>query len=145
MGRFETTARTYARHREPYPPAFFAAVAEALKLAGREALIDLGTGSVVLALGFAPYVDRIVGADSEPAMVAEALRSAAEAKIAFPVIEGRAEDLAADLSPFDLVTVGRALHWMDRPASVAAFDRLLAPAGRVLMCGSSSVRGEANP
>ena len=32
MGRFETTARTYAARREPYPKAFFAAVAEALKL-----------------------------------------------------------------------------------------------------------------
>jgi hypothetical protein len=30
MGRFETTAETYAAHREPYPPAFFAAAAEAL-------------------------------------------------------------------------------------------------------------------
>jgi cyclopropane fatty-acyl-phospholipid synthase-like methyltransferase len=139
MGRFETTAKTYARHREPYPPAFFAAVAEALKLEGREALIDLGTGPGVLALGFAPYVGRILGVDSEPAMVAEARRSAAEAEIAFPVIEGRAEDLAADLGPFDLITVGRALHWMDRSATLSAFDRLLAPAGRVLICGSTTV------
>jgi SAM-dependent methyltransferase len=144
MGRFETTARTYARHREPYPPAFFAAVAEALKLEGREALIDLGTGPGVLALGFAPYVGRILGVDPEPAMVAEARRSAAEADIAFPVIEGRAEDLAADLGAVDLITVGRALHWMDRPATLAAFDRLLAPAGRVLICGSSTVP-EAKP
>ena len=27
MGRFETTARTYAARREPYPPEFFAAAA----------------------------------------------------------------------------------------------------------------------
>ena len=44
MGRFETTARKYAARREPYPPSFFAAAADALKLSGREALIDLGTG-----------------------------------------------------------------------------------------------------
>ena len=144
MGRFETTATTYARHREPYPPAFFAEIAQALKLGGREALVDLGTGPGVLALGFAPYVGRIVGVDPEPAMVAEARRSAAEAKMTFPVIEGRAEDLAADLGPFDLITIGRALHWMDRSATLAAFDRVLAPAGRLLICGSSTVP-EANP
>jgi SAM-dependent methyltransferase len=144
MGCFETTAQTYARHREPYPQALFAAVAEALKLAGREALIDLGAGPGVLALSFAPYVDRIVGVDPAPAMVAEARRAAAEAGIAFPVIEGRAEDLSADLGPFDLITVGRALHWMDRLATLAAFDRLLAPEGRVLICGPSAVP-EVNP
>ena len=86
-------------------------------------MIDLGTGPGVLALGFAPYVGSILGVDPEPAMVAEARRAAAEAEIAFPVIEGRAEDLAADCGPFDLITIGRSLHWMDRPATLAAFDR----------------------
>jgi ubiquinone/menaquinone biosynthesis C-methylase UbiE len=145
MGRFEATATTYARHREHYPPAFFAAVAEALKLAGREVLIDLGAGPGVLALGFAPFVGSILGVDPEPAMVAEARRSAGDAEIAFSVIEGRAEDLATDLGPFDLITVGRALHWMDRSETLAAFDRLLAPAGRILICGSSTVPGTVNP
>ena len=63
MGRFETTAQTYAARREPYPQAFFAAVADALKLQGRETLIDLGTGPGLLALGFAPYVGRVYGVD----------------------------------------------------------------------------------
>jgi hypothetical protein len=44
MGRFETTARTYAARREPYPPEFFAAAADALKLRGEESLIDLEPG-----------------------------------------------------------------------------------------------------
>jgi ubiquinone/menaquinone biosynthesis C-methylase UbiE len=145
MGRFEAAAQTYARYREPYPPAFFAAVAKALKLEGGEALIDLGTGPGVLALGFSPYVGRILGVDPEPAMVAEARRLSAEAKIVLPVIEGRAEDLPADLGPFDLMTIGRALHWMDRKATLDAFDRLLAPAGRILICGSRAVPGDANP
>jgi ubiquinone/menaquinone biosynthesis C-methylase UbiE len=145
MGRFETTAQTYAARREPYPPAFFAAAADALGLNGREALIDLGTGPGLLALGFAPYVGRVIGVDPEPAMVAEARSAGAAANIPFPVLEGRAEDLAADMGTFDLVTIGRALHWMNREAALAAFDRILAPAGRILICGSSSVAGDANP
>jgi ubiquinone/menaquinone biosynthesis C-methylase UbiE len=145
MGRFESTAPTYAARREPYPPAFFAAVAEALRLDGREALIDLGTGPGLLALGFAPYVGRILGVDPEPAMVVEARRAAAAAQITFPVIDGRAENIAAELGPFDLVTIGRALHWMDREATLAAFDRILAPQGRILICGSTSVAGDINP
>src|SRR6201996_3336688 len=130
MGRLETTARTYAARREPYPKAFFAAVAEALKLNRREALIDLGTGPGLLAIGFAPYVGRVLGVDPEPAMAAEARRAAALADVALPVIAGRAEELPAGLGPFDLITIGRALHWMDREPTLAVFDRILAPRGR---------------
>ena len=143
MGRFETTAATYAARREPYPAAFFAAVAERLGLVGREALIDLGTGPGVLALGFSPYVASVCGVDPEPAMLAEAARTAAAAGLTFPLALGRAEDVGADLGTFDLVTIGRALHWMEREPTLAALDRMLAPGGCILICGSRM--SEANP
>jgi SAM-dependent methyltransferase len=145
MGRFETTARTYAARREPYPPEFFAAAADALKLRGDESLIDLGTGPGLLAIGFARYVDRVLGVDPEPAMAAEARRAAVAANVALPVIEGRVEELDIGLGPFDLITIGRALHWMDREATLAVFDRILASGGRMLICGSTIVPGESNP
>jgi len=63
MGRFATTAEFYEQYRPPYPAEFFRAVAEKLTLDKRHALIDLGTGPGVLALGFAPYVGRVVGVD----------------------------------------------------------------------------------
>ena len=135
MGRFATTAATYAAHREPYPPAFFAAAAQKLGLSGREALIDLGTGPGLLALGFAPYVARTLGVDPEPAMV-EAARAAG-----VEVVQARAEDL--DLGRFDIITIGRALHWMDREATLAALERTLAPGGSILICGSRNA--EATP
>jgi ubiquinone/menaquinone biosynthesis C-methylase UbiE len=143
MGRFETTAAAYAARREPYPAAFFAAAAERLGLTGREALIDLGAGPGLLALGFAPYVGRLVGVDPEPAMVAAAREAAAAAAIAFDVRLGRAEDVGAELGAFDLVTIGRALHWMEREPTLAALERMLAPGGRILVCGSRM--GAANP
>jgi hypothetical protein len=34
---------------------------------------------------------------------------------------------------------------MDRLVTLAAFDRLLTAAGRVLICGSSTVSDQANP
>jgi ubiquinone/menaquinone biosynthesis C-methylase UbiE len=145
MGRFETTARTYAARREPYPPEFFAAAADALKLRGDESLIDLGTGPGLLAIGFARYVGRVLGVDPEPAMAAEARRAAVAANVALPVIEGRAEELDIGLGPFDLITIGRALHWMDREVTLPVIARILAPGGRTLICGSTSVAGEFNP
>ena len=76
MGRFATTAALYEQFRPPYSPEFFRAVVERLKLGKQHALIDLGTGPGLLALGFAPYVGRIVGVDPEPAMLEVAARAA---------------------------------------------------------------------
>jgi len=74
MGRFATTAALYEQFRPPYPPEYFRIVAQKAGLSKQHALIDLGTGPGLLALGFAPYVGRIVGVDPEPAML-EAARS----------------------------------------------------------------------
>jgi ubiquinone/menaquinone biosynthesis C-methylase UbiE len=77
MGRFSTTVPLYEEFRPPYPLEFFRNVAERLGLSRKHALIDLGTGPGLIALGFAPYVGRIVGVDPEPAMLAAARQAAA--------------------------------------------------------------------
>ncbi len=75
MGRFATTAALYEELRPPYPAEFFRTAAQRLSLGKQHSLIDLGTGPGLLALGFAPYVGRIVGVDPEPAMIAAARES----------------------------------------------------------------------
>jgi cyclopropane fatty-acyl-phospholipid synthase-like methyltransferase len=145
MGRFATTVALYEELRTPYPPAFFREVAQRLALGKQHALIDLGTGPGLLALGFAPYVGRIVGVDPEPAMLAAANKAAARASQAFTLIPGKAEDLPDDVGRFDVVTIGRALHWMDREATLARLERLVAPAGVILVCASFSAKNGQNP
>src|ERR1700759_5313126 len=108
MGRFATTAEFSEQSRPPYPAEFFRAVAEKLALDKTHALIDLGTGPGVLALGFAPFAGRLIGVDPEPAMLAAARAAAARAGTEVTFIEGRAEDLPADIGRFDVVTIGRA-------------------------------------
>ena len=145
MGRFETTASTYERYREPYPPEFFAAIADRLAVSGNERLIDLGTGPGVIALGMAPHVGSVLGVDPEPSMLSEAEANAARRGVALPLLAGRAEDLPAELGTFDIVTIGRALHWMDRPAALAVLDRILAKDGAILIIGTIAGTGEDNP
>jgi SAM-dependent methyltransferase len=145
MGRFATTAEFYEQYRPPYPAEFFRAVAERLKLDKRHALIDLGTGPGVLALGFAPHVGRVVGVDPEPAMLAAARAAAARAGVDVSFIEGKAEDLPAEIGRFDVVTIGRALHWMDHDALGPVFARLVAPGGAIAICASFSARDGSNP
>ena len=37
------------------------------------------------------------------------------------------------MGPFRLVTIGRAFHWMDRAATLAMLDRIVAPGGGVAL------------
>ncbi|WP_249149059.1 class I SAM-dependent methyltransferase [Bradyrhizobium manausense] len=145
MGRFASTASTYEHLRPPYPGVFFRNVAQKLGLTERCALIDLGTGPGLLALGFAPYVGRIVGVDPETAMIEAARQAAVRARQALTLIEGKAESLPPDIGTFDIVTIGRALHWMDRDATLARLDGLVARDGVVLICASFSVTDGRNP
>jgi SAM-dependent methyltransferase len=145
MGRFASTVALYEELRPPYPEEFFRTVALRLKLSKQHALIDLGTGPGLLALGFAPHVGRIVGVDPEPDMLAAAKQAAARACRDFALIEARAETLAETIGMFDLVTIGRALHWMDRGATLSTLERLVAPDGRILVCASFSAHDARNP
>ncbi|MGH6780121.1 MAG: class I SAM-dependent methyltransferase [Bradyrhizobium sp.] len=144
MGRFATAAALYEKFRPPYPPDFFREVARRVSLSKQGALIDLGTGPGLLALGFASYVGRVTGVDPEPAMLAAAKAAAARAKVTFTLIEGRAEDLPDDIGGFDLVTIGRALHWMERNALGPLLEQLVAPGGSVAVCASFSATDGRN-
>src|SRR5271165_5431646 len=145
MGRFASTVGLYEELRPPYPPAFFRSVAEQLKLSRREALIDLGTGPGLLALGFAPYVGRVIGVDPERGMLAAARDAAARAGVDLMLIEGKVETLPPEIGAFDVVTIGRALHWMDREATLERFEQLVARDGVILICASSTASDGQNP
>ncbi|HTJ62725.1 MAG TPA: class I SAM-dependent methyltransferase [Alphaproteobacteria bacterium] len=144
MGRFATTVPLYQEFRPPYPSEFFRTVSERLGFTHQHQLIDLGTGPGLLALGFAPYVGRIVGVDPEPAMVAAARENAARQGKRFTLIEGKAETLPVEIGRFDVVTIGRALHWMEREAVAALFDRLVTPDGVIVVCSSRSATDGRN-
>jgi SAM-dependent methyltransferase len=144
MGRFATTASFYEQFRPPYPLAFFREVAKRLGLQNNQALIDLGTGPGLLALGFAPYVGRVVAVDPEPSMLAAARKAIERAGQNVMLIQGRAEDLPEDVGRFDVVSIGRALHWLDESALGPLFERLVAPGGSVAVCASSSVTDGRN-
>lgn len=93
MGRFASTASLYEHLRPPYPRKFFRTVAHKVGLTKESSLIDLGTGPGLLALGFGPYVGRVVGVDPEPAMLDAARLAASGAGRHLTLIEGKAETL----------------------------------------------------
>lgn len=145
MGRFASTASTYEHLRPPYPREFFRTVARKLGLTKESSLIDLGTGPGLLALGFGRYVGRVVGVDPEPEMLDAARLAASGAGRHVTLIEGKAETLPLDIGTFDIVTIGRALHWMDREATLTRLEELVACDGAILICASFSVTDGRNP
>ena len=145
MGRFASTVAYYESARPPYGAAFFAAVALELGFDRNQRLLDVGAGPGILAIGFAPYCREVVGVDPEPGMVEAAREAANRAGVAARFMESRFEDVAAKLGAFDIVTIGRAIHWLDPEPARAALDRALARQGRVLVCHASSVKDGRNP
>jgi SAM-dependent methyltransferase len=145
MGRFASTVEFYARYREPYPPAFFKKIAEQINLRGHESLLDVGCGPGMLAIGFAPFVGVCSGLDPEPAMIPAARSAAEEAGVSLSLIDGRIEDFPATQT-YDLITIGRAQHWLERTPTLTVLERILAPgSGRILICRTSTVETAETP
>jgi SAM-dependent methyltransferase len=145
MGRFASTVEFYARYREPYPQEFFQRVAEQIGLCGDEALLDIGCGPGMLAIGFAPFVGSCTGLDPEPGMIAAARDAAAGAGLVLPLIQGRIEEFP-NIQTYDVITIGRAQHWLERTPTLAVLERILAPgSGRILICRASSVETPETP
>jgi hypothetical protein len=51
---------------------------------------------------------------------------------------GRIEDFPTGQT-FDMVTLGRALHWLDREATLQVLERVVSERGHVLICGATSI------
>ncbi len=135
--RFRSTVPHYLAGRLRYPPRLIAAVASALGLEGRGRVLDLGCGPGFLAIAFARHGAEVVAMDPEPDMLAAARDAASgePGKISF-VLAG-SEQLGPQLGRFDLVTMGRSFHWMDRERTLVALDALVEPAGGVSLFADS--------
>ena len=131
--RFQSTAAYYLRYRIPYPDRLIARVAERSRLIAGDALMDLGCGPGQLGIAFAKLGAKVTAMDPEPEMLAAATEGAEQAGVNITVRQGSSYDLSPDMAPLKLVVMGRSFHWMDRPATLATLDRLIARDGAVVL------------
>jgi SAM-dependent methyltransferase len=136
--RFASTVEHYRRHRPRYPRAFVDEMAAAVGLDRTGRLLDLGCGPAFLAIALRPHVAEAIAMDPEPAMLDAAREEVAAAGLEVGVVQGSSATLGPELAPLRLCTMGRSFHWMDRAATLAALDRLIEPAGAVVLCRSTS-------
>ena len=75
----------------------------------------------------------VTAADPEPEMLEAAAEAARAAGVTLNLWQGGSYELTPDMGPYRLVTIGRAFHWMDRAATLAMLDRIVAPGGAVAL------------
>jgi SAM-dependent methyltransferase len=131
--RFGSTVPHYVAGRPNYAPSLISTVKEHLHLADRHRLLDLGCGPGWLGIAFAPFVGSVLAMDPEPTMLEAARALAAEANVRIDFMEGSSYDLGSQLGMFDVVTIGRAFHWMDRADTLRRLDGLIEPDGAFIL------------
>ncbi|HEX5402686.1 MAG TPA: class I SAM-dependent methyltransferase [Pseudonocardiaceae bacterium] len=134
MVDFGKTARDYATYRTEFPPELFARLAAiGIGLAGHR-IVDLGTGTGMLARGFAAAGCAVTGVDIAPELLAEARPQDAALGLEVAYHVAPAEDTGLPEGAWDVVSAGQCWHWFDRPRAMAESRRLLVPGGALTIC-----------
>lgn len=107
-------------------------------------LLDVGCGPGNLAIGFAPFVGSCTAIDREPEMLRAAHLAVVQAGVDITFIQTTLEDLDSGDGSFDFVTIGRALHWLSRETALTVLKRIVAPGGRIAVCGSTASDAPVN-
>jgi 2-polyprenyl-3-methyl-5-hydroxy-6-metoxy-1,4-benzoquinol methylase len=129
---FQGAAWHYARYRSKYPQALFDLLADTFQLDGKGRLLDLGCGAGLVAIPFANRFAEVVGLDPDADMLKEAQeQTAAVGATNIRWIHDRAESISEDLGKFQLVTMGRSFHWMERELVLSKLDSLVVDNGAI--------------
>jgi len=144
---FLSTAPYYARFRPGYDPALYELLASRFGLDGTQQVLDLGTGTGVLALPLAELVANVIAVDPETGMLDQGRQLAAERGITN--IDWRVGDsttlAAMDLPPLHLTVMGAAFHWMDRDQVLRDLDQLVLPGGGVVLASGGAKHETITP
>ncbi len=127
------TSDDYARHRPGPPESFYAKLlAHEVGLPGQR-LLDLGTGTGVLAREFAGRGCVAAGVDVSSGQIEAAKRLARDAGLELDLRVAPAEELPFEESAFDLVTANQCWLYFDLARVIPEVRRVLTPKGRLVV------------
>lgn len=126
---FARTAKDYAQHRVGFPLAFFDRLEEEGLLKKESKVLDLGTGTGLLAREMAQRGAEVVGLDQAGSLLEEAIRLDKEAGVEVRYVEAAAEAMGLEEESFDLIVAGQCWHWFERPTVLRQIKNLLNPGG----------------
>jgi SAM-dependent methyltransferase len=130
--RFSSRVEPYARYRPSYPRETLGLLERECGLTPACKVADIGSGTGLLARLFLDFGCDVTGVEPNPAM-----RAAGERMLSgeprFHSVEGLAEATTLPDGSVDFVTVGQAFHWFEPAAARVEFERILQPAGWVVL------------
>jgi SAM-dependent methyltransferase len=129
---YDLYAKFYLR-RVAYAPRFFAVLAKRLGLSKESFALDLACGTGQVALGLAPYCGSVVAIDRSMNMLS--MRRAAPENVRFVKADLHSPRLRIS-RPADLVTIGRALHYLKREAVLPLLAAATKPSASIVVCNT---------
>jgi SAM-dependent methyltransferase len=131
------TSQDYAAYRPGYPVSFYAILhAVGIGTPGQD-ILDLGTGTGVLARAFAAQGARVIGIDIADAQIRAARQLAAQQHLRSRFMTCAAE--AAEFPPqsFDIISCGQSWLYFDAQRMIPLVKRWLKPGGRLVLTSLS--------
>jgi trans-aconitate methyltransferase len=142
MTLFTGTAGYYRRYRPGIPQDVADVLDQAAPRTSPRRLLDVGTGTGLVAEALLGHFDDIIAIDNDAEMLAaaeSALRPALPDTTRLTLTETTAENFTPPPGwRAELVTICRAFHWLDQPTVLRLLDQQVAARGAVAIFGDSS-------
>ncbi|MDO8953346.1 MAG: class I SAM-dependent methyltransferase [Gammaproteobacteria bacterium] len=133
---YKSTAKFYANFRPAYPLDLVKILNQDKLLDMQGRLLDIGCGTGQLALLLSPYYKEVIAVDPEAEMLEQAqLMAKKQGSNNVAWLHSFAEQIPDSIGLFNLITIGRALHWMDGKVVLPWVQAHLQPKGALAVIG----------
>uniref|UniRef100_F7B757 Methyltransferase type 11 domain-containing protein n=1 Tax=Ciona intestinalis TaxID=7719 RepID=F7B757_CIOIN len=129
----KSITQKYQKYRPHYPVQLAEDALGNFKEKKLDFLLDVGCGGGQSVNIFAPYFHEVLAIDPSENQIKEARSQNKFAHVTYK--QGIAEKLPCDDVSVDVITVGTAIHWLDRPKFYEEVTRVLKPNGRLIIFG----------
>ncbi|MEM7019319.1 MAG: class I SAM-dependent methyltransferase [Pseudomonadota bacterium] len=127
------TSKDYARYREGYPESFYDTLcALGIGIEGQQ-ILDLGTGTGVLARAFARHGAHVIGADIAENQIQAARDLATEENLDIEFRVSPAEDIELPDGSLDVVSAGQSWLYFDNEIMIPKVLRMLKETGCLVL------------
>jgi SAM-dependent methyltransferase len=127
------TSGDYAAYRPGYPAEFYELISRlGVGLPGQK-ILDLGTGTGVLARAFAKRGALVTGVDVAVDQIREAVRLSAGENLNIEYRVSKVEDITFEPDSFDAASAGQSWMYFDAEVMVPKLKRILRDRGRLVL------------